>query len=138
MVSSPVYDTVDSITDRLCFIELVERLTRLRRHLLAAEDLSDRKSQEIVQVFLGGVCGILRQLDQFAEILRFSDTLTDDERVTFARSSSLFFSLFRELHVQLSTLGGTWSSPEAHLFLDNVRTALSSRHAPPRNQCRTS
>jgi hypothetical protein len=129
-LSNEAYEKADAVADRLCFVELVERLARLRRYLRREAEVGERPQRDIVQVFLSGVEGILKNLDSYAALLSLDKPLDEIERTSFARWMTTHFSLFREIHALLSNLRGSWGRPESQLFVENVRSLLPSNRLP--------
>lgn len=128
--NNKAYEIADAVADRLSFVELVERLARLRRYLRQEEELGERPHRDVIRVFLGGVEGLLRSLDPYADLLASRQPLDAYERMSFARRVTTLFSLFVELHAQLSHLRGTWARPESQLFIENVRHLLAAGRLP--------
>jgi hypothetical protein len=129
-LSNEAYERADSVADRLCFLELVERLARLRRYLRREAEVGERPQRDIVRVFLNGVEGILKNLEVCAVLLSLEKPLDEVERTSFARWMTNHFSLFRELHALLSNLRGSWGRPESQLFVENVRALLPPKRLP--------
>ena len=128
--SSKVYEIADTIADRLCLVELIERFARLRRYLRHEEELGERPQRDVVRVFLAGVDGLLQSLDQYVQLLSSQQALDGYERMSFARRMTTLFSLFVQLHAQLSNLRGTWARPESQLFIENVCELLPAGRLP--------
>lgn len=130
VLNNKAYEIADDVADRLCLAELIERLARLRRYLRQEEEVGERPQQDVVRVFLAGVDGLLRGLDRYVELLSSQQALDRYERMSFTRRMTTLFSLFVELHAQVSHLRGTWARPEAQLFIQNVCDLLPVGRLP--------
>lgn len=53
-----------NVAEKLSFVELVERLARLRRFLLSEHKSGDAATRDVISVFHWAVQGILHSLDQ--------------------------------------------------------------------------
>lgn len=119
-----------NVAEKVCFIELIERVARLRRFLLTECQEGDSASREVLKVLLWGVQQVITTLDPLANLLSIDASLSKDERIAAARRLSDTFSYFDELHYQLSQVRGQWVSPEVEVFLQDVLAFMPADRKP--------
>jgi hypothetical protein len=119
-----------NVAEKLCFIELLERVARLRRFLLVEQRQGDSASREVIGVLLWGVNQMLATLDPLANLLSVDLALSSDERTAAARRLSTTYSYFFDLHLELSQVRGQWVSPEVDVFLQDVLGVMPKGRKP--------
>ncbi|HQU46717.1 MAG TPA: hypothetical protein PK867_28185, partial [Pirellulales bacterium] len=119
-----------NVAEKLCFIELLERVARLRRFLVLEHREGDAASREVLNVLLWGLQQVISTLDPLANLLSIDASLSSDERIAAARRLSDTFSYFDELHYQLSQVRGQWVSPEVEVFLEDVLAFMPADRKP--------
>jgi hypothetical protein len=120
-----------NLAEKLSFVELVERLARLRRFLLSEHKSGDSATRDVISVFRWAVLGILRSLDQIPALLAADLPLDENDRISCARKMANAYAYFDEMHSRLSYVHGAWIAPEVYVFLGNVLEFMPADRRPP-------
>lgn len=106
--------------EKLFCVEILEKISRIKRFLLSEPNVSQQKSIEVTGIFLKALDSILNYLTQFITRLSADSKLGEWERVSIMRRLSDIFKSIDELHAQLQFIYGTWVRPETYTFINNV------------------
>ena len=75
-----------NVAEKLSFVELVERLARLRRFLLSEHKSGDAATRDVISVFHWAVQGILHSLDQIPALFARDALLDENDRISCAEN----------------------------------------------------
>jgi len=118
--------------EKLFCVEVLEKISRMRRFLLSEPDISSRQGSEVTIVFLRALDGIVDTLQPV--ISRLSDdkafALGEWERIASIRRLSDIFRSVDRLHLYLQFIYGTWVRPETFIFIKNVLEFLPKERRP--------
>lgn len=106
--------------ERILCIEVLEKISRMRRYLFSHYSSSKTEGKEVVNLFCRALDATQLNLENLIEYLKCSGELNPFEKATVSRRISNAFFTIIKLHEQLQLLYGEWVRPETHIFIKEV------------------
>ncbi len=116
--------------EKLLFIEILEKVIRMRSFLLSEPDALRHQNKEVTSVFLNALKAIVQNLKPIMGRLSEEVALDENERWAIARSLSIVFNSVDNLHNHLQFTHGIWVRPETHVFLKSVLKFIPENRCP--------
>lgn len=106
--------------EKILCVEVVEKISRMRRYLSSHYSSSKTEGKEVVNLFKNALNATQDNLENIVKYLRASGALNPVEKASVSRRiSDTFFTLIN-LHEQLQLIYGEWVRPETHTFIKEV------------------
>ncbi len=116
--------------EKLFCVEVLEKISRMRRFLLSESDISSYQGNEVIIVFLSALDGIVISLQPVISRLSNDKALGKWEQIAAIRRLSDIFRSVDRLHLSLQFIHGTWVRPETYIFIKNVLEFIPKERKP--------
>jgi len=121
---------MNSTVEKVLFVELLEKISRMVRFLNLEPDLARQQGVEVLDIFRTAVDGVLENLKPIAAGLSRGQEPDVWERLAVTRRLSDIMYSIDELHSQLQFIHGKWLRPETHVFIDGVLGFIPEERRP--------
>lgn len=117
---------MDNVWQKIAFIEIVERLARLKRFVR----LDRSQSKDVVRVFDWAIRGVLKSIEPLASDLSNPGEQTGLAKEACDKKLSNAFMYFSDFHEKLSQIRGGWVLPETHVFINKILDFIPTERKP--------
>lgn len=111
---------MDSYIEKILCIEVLEKISRLKRYLLSHYSSTKTEGKEVVGLFLISIEATQKHLERIIDYLKRINSLSYTEKASVQRSISNSFLTIVKLHEQLQLIYGSWVRPETNIFINEV------------------
>jgi len=106
--------------EKILCVELLEKISRMRRYLHSHYSSSKTEGKEVVTIFNSALDATQFDFEKVINYVKVQDVLTPVEQATVSRRISNVFFTISNLHQQLQLIYGEWVRPETHTFLKEI------------------
>lgn len=111
---------MESQIEKILCIEILEKISRMRRYLSSHYSSSKTEGKEVVGLFLSALSATEQSLESIIIYIKKSGKLNPYEKATVSRRISDTFLTIVKLHEQLQLVYGSWVRPETHTFISEI------------------
>ena len=111
---------MENYIEQILCIEVLEKISRLKRYLESHYSSSKTEGKEVVGLFMTALEATQENLETIIEYLKKTPSLNYAEKASVVRGISNSFLTIINLHNQLQLVYGSWVRPETHTFINEV------------------
>ena len=111
---------MENYVEKLLCIEVLEKISRLKKYLLSHHPSSKTEGKEVVGIFMKSLKATQDNFQNVITYLGKAAPLNYSEKASVLRRISMAFATIVNLHDQLQLVYGSWVRPETHTFIKEV------------------
>lgn len=121
---------MENYVEKVLCIEVLEKISRLKRYLLSHHSSSKTEGKEVVGLFMKSMKAIQENFYGVINYLEKATPLNYSEKASVLRRISMAFTTIVELHDQLQLVYSSWVRPETHTFIKEVLDFFPQERKP--------
>jgi hypothetical protein len=111
---------MENYIEKILCIEVLEKISRLKRYLQSHYSSSKTEGKEVVGLFMNALESTQNNLETVIIYLKKTSSLNYSEKASVLRRISNAFLTIVNLHDQLQLVYGSWVRPETYTFINEV------------------
>lgn len=121
---------MENYIEKILCIEVLEKISRLKRYLQSYYSSSKTEGKEVVGLFMSALEATQKNLETVIVYLKKTQSLNYPEKASVLRRISNAFLTIVNLHDQLQLVYGSWVRPETHTFISEVLDFFPPERTP--------
>lgn len=120
---------MNNLLERILFLEILEKIFRLKAFLSKAAVRATKPDLEVIRIFDTAIKEVLKSIETvFHKLHKDYGKLDEYERFSCMRRISDVFNSIDDLHSQLRFVYGEWTAPETYIFVKSLFKSLPEPH----------